>query len=89
MVAIGIAIEVEIGTIREKSDSDPDFDFDFERAEIAAPQEFDSSAKLLPPQGFEYREGAGAPSTILRWLYDLGSIVASVVPARRNRWFRP
>jgi len=45
-----VVIAIEIGTIREKSDSDPDFDF--ERAENAAPQEFDSSAKILPPQGF-------------------------------------
>jgi len=51
-IGIGIGIAIEIGTIREKSDSDPDFDPDFERAENAAPQEFDSSAKILPPQGF-------------------------------------
>jgi hypothetical protein len=28
MVAIEIAIEIEIGTIRDKFDSDPDFDFE-------------------------------------------------------------
>jgi hypothetical protein len=49
-IAIGIGIGIGIEIFREKFDCDPDPDCDFERAEDAALQKLDSSAKIFRPQ---------------------------------------
>jgi len=53
IIEIGIAIEIEIGSIGENldNDPDPDFDFDFDGLDRAALQKLDASAKMPAPQG--------------------------------------
>jgi hypothetical protein len=51
IIEIGIAIEIEIGSIGENLDNDPDPDFDFDGLDRAALQKLDASAKMSAPQG--------------------------------------
>jgi hypothetical protein len=57
LIEIGIAIEIDIGSIGENLDNDPDpdpdcdFDFDFDGLDRAALQKLDASAKMSAPQG--------------------------------------
>jgi hypothetical protein len=55
LIEIGIAIEIDIGSIGENLDNgpdpDPDPDFDFDGLDRAALQKFDASAKMSAPQG--------------------------------------
>ena len=57
LIEIGIAIEIEIGSIGEAvendpdPDPDPDFDFDFDGLHRAALQKLDASAKMPALQG--------------------------------------
>jgi hypothetical protein len=49
LIEIGIAIEIDIGSIGENLYNDPDFDFD--SLDRAALQKLDASAKMSAPQG--------------------------------------
>jgi hypothetical protein len=55
IIEIGIAIEIDIGSIGENlyndPDPDPDPDFDFDSLDRAALQKLDASAKMSAPQG--------------------------------------
>jgi len=67
LIEIGIAIEIEIGSIGEAvdNDTDPDFDFDLDQARSCLSAKTDASAQMSAHQGFLVSPRASLAAEVL------------------------